>query len=331
MEALSRAYSNLKEMLEGLFSFVAVQLANISMTDVFDILIMTIMLMWLYRFVRGRRTIKLMTGILVWMIILALGRLFNLYTISFLFGYIFQAGIVAIVILFQPELRDALERVGEEPLRGLKGFGEGGNLTETRAWIRDISEAVSDMSRSNTGALIVFEGTAQLADVARSGIEVDAKISPYLIRNLFFNNSPLHDGAVLIRKGRVLAAGCLLPLTRRSDIDQDLGTRHRAAIGMSEVSDAIIVVVSEETGKISVARGGKITRGYTAQMLRDMLSDVFLPNREKEEPILAEFAQTYQTDDMGDMEENAITNEDAAAETTVVDEAKEEEKKEESK
>ena len=288
MEAIKGIYEEVKTALSGLFSFVSVQLANISVTDIFDILLMAVMLTWLYRFVRGRRAAKLLTGIVVWIIILSIGRLFNMHTISFLLGYIFQAGIIAVVILFQPELRDALERVGEEPLRGFKGFGESRGLTETKAWIRDVTEAVSDMSRSRTGALIVFEETAQLNDIVRSGIETDAKISPYLLRNIFFNKSPLHDGAVVIRNGRILAAGCLLPLTRRSDIDPDLGTRHRAAIGMSEVSDAVVVVVSEETGKISVAQKGYIKRDYTAQMLQDLLSERFVSDKNKETPVFAE-------------------------------------------
>ncbi len=291
MEAIQKFFTDIKELVSNLLSFTAVQLANISFTDIIDILTMTVLLMMVHKFIRRRRTGRLIIGIVIWMALFALGRLFNLYTVSFLFGYIFQAGIIALVVIFQPELRMALERVGEEPLRGLKGLGESG-AHAAHLWVRDVCEAVADMSRSRTGALIVFERSSKLSDVVQSGIEVDAKISPYLIRNIFFNKSPLHDGAVVVREGRVFAAGCLLPLTRRSDIDQDLGTRHRAAIGMTEVSDAFVLVVSEETGKISVAEQGTITRDITAQSLKVLLTEKFVTIKDKKEEIVAEVADT---------------------------------------
>ncbi len=320
MKALNGAFTDLKSLMIDLYSFVKIQIANISFADVIDILLMTFLLTWAYRFVRGRRAAKLIMGIMVLMAGLAIGRLLNLYTIGFLFGYIFQAGIIAIVILFQPELRDALERMGEEPLRGLKGLGENGDVNETKAWIRDVCEATADMSRSHTGALLVFERTAQLTDIVRSGIEVDAKISPPLLRNIFFNKSPLHDGAVVVRGGRVFAAGCLLPLTRRGDIDQELGTRHRAAIGMSEVSDALVLVISEETGRISVVEKGIISRDYTAQTLQALLMATFIP-KEKDELELAEFVddgfhtdefEEEQGDDLPKASASEQSSEDAA-------------------
>lgn len=289
MEALEKFTSNIVDFWRGMFAFAKIQLSNITLTDIVDIVIMAVLLLLVYGFIRGRRAGKLVLGIGVWMAIFALGKLFNLYTVSFLFGYIFQAGIIAIVVIFQPELRTALERVGGEPLRSLKGLSESGRA-DAHLWIRDVCEAASDMSRSKTGALIVFERSGSLTEISQSGIELDAKISSYLIRNVFFNKSPLHDGAVLVREGRLFSAGCLLPLTRRSDIDQDLGTRHRAAIGISEISDAFVLVVSEETGKISVVENGSITRDITAQALKAMLTERFVTQKELREEIVAEFA-----------------------------------------
>ncbi len=284
MGAIAKMWNDIADFASDFVAFVVVQLSNITLTDIIDILVMGLLLSFVYKFVRGRKAGKLIAGIAIWMLILALGRLFQLHTISFIFGYIFQAGIIALVILFQPELRDALERVGEEPLRGLKGLGEKeGNRRDV--FIRDICEAAVDMSRSRTGALIVLEKNAKLDEIARSGIEVDAKVSPYLLRNIFFDKSPLHDGAIIIREGRVHSAGCLLPLSRRSDIDQSLGTRHRAAIGVTEISDALALVVSEETGKISVAMNGRLTRDYTAQSLLELLTEHFV-NTGKEKPSL---------------------------------------------
>ncbi len=323
MEALNGAYMELRSLVIDLFSFIRIQVANISLTDVIDILLMAFLLAWAYRFVRGRRAAKLIMGIVVLMAVLAVGRLFHLYTVGFLFDYIFQAGMVAIVILFQPELRDALERMGEEPLRGLKGLGENGGASETKAWIRDVCEASADMARSHTGALMVLERTAQLTDIVRSGIEVDGKMSPSLLRNIFFNKSPMHDGAVVIRGGRVFAAGCLLPLTRRGDVDQELGTRHRAAIGMSEVSDALIIVISEETGRISVVEKGIITRDYTAQTLQALLMAVFMP-KEKELELAEVVDDGFHTEEFDETAEDEARD-DATAQESAPKEQDEEE------
>lgn len=299
MEALKMIASNIAEFWRGMLSFAKIQLSNITVTDVIDIVVMAVVLMLVYGFIRGRRAGKLVLGIGIWMALFALGRLFKLYTVSFLFGYIFQAGIIALVVIFQPELRTALERVGGEPLRSFKGLSDGGR-TDAHLWVRDVCEATADMARSRTGALIVFERMGKLTEVAQSGIELDAKISSYLIRNVFFDKSPLHDGAVVVQNGRLFAAGCLLPLTRRSDIDPDLGTRHRAAIGLSEVSDAFVLVVSEETGKISVAENGTMTRDITAQTLKAMLTERFVTSKDLREEIVAEVAATSVTDVYGE-------------------------------
>ena len=310
MEALEKFASNIADFWRDMFAFAKIQLSNITLTDIIDIVIMAALLVLVYGFIRGRRAGKLVLGIGIWMAIFALGKLFELHTVAYLFSYIFQAGIIAIVVIFQPELRTALERVGGEPLRSLKGLSDNGR-TDAHLWIRDVCEAASDMSRTKTGALIVFERSGSLTEISQSGIELDAKLSSYLIRNVFFNKSPLHDGAMLVREGRILSAGCLLPLTRRSDIDQDLGTRHRAAIGMTEVSDAFVLVVSEETGKISVAEKGSITRDITAQSLKSMLTDRFVTQKELRDEIVAEVANTVDSDqdeEITSQEEQVLAN-----------------------
>ena len=300
MEALKTMAANFEDFWRGMISFAKIQLANITVTDVIDIVVMAALILLLYGFIRGRHAGKLVAGIVIWLALFALGKLFNLYTVTFVFGYIFQAGIIALVVIFQPELRTALERVGGEPLRSLKGFSDNGRA-DAHLWIRDVCEAAADMSRTKTGALIVFERSGHLTEVGQSGIELDAKISSYLVRNIFFNKSPLHDGAALVRNGKLFAAGCLLPLTRRDDIDQDLGTRHRAAIGLSEVSDAFVLVVSEETGKISVAENGKITRDITSQSLKSMLTERFVTQKDtREEGIVAEVASEATAETVAD-------------------------------
>jgi diadenylate cyclase len=181
-------------------------------------------------------------------------------------------GIIALIILFQPEIRDALEKVGSGSMNGIMTFGDQKKKRQLYSKsIDQICSAVTDLSRTKTGALIVISRTTKLDEIAETGITINADVNSFLLRNIFFNKAPLHDGAVIIDEARILAAGCLLPLTRRTDVDADLGTRHRAAIGMSETSDAIIIVVSEETGTISIAYDCTLTRDYNAESLRPFL------------------------------------------------------------
>ena len=186
---------------------------------------------------------------------------------------------IALTVVYQTELR--------ETLSGVFSFTRhhgGKNKQAASAQVHSdaidaVCQAVVDLSRNKTGALIVLERMMKLDDISRSGVEIDAKVSPYLLRNIFFNKAPLHDGAVIVRNSRIASAACILPLTLRTDVDPDLGTRHRAAIGMSEISDAVIVVVSEETGTISVAYHSTLTRDFSYQALRATLSKLLL-NRE---------------------------------------------------
>ena len=260
-------------LISNFWSFIKIQLVNISLVDVLDILVLAFLLYFAVKFLHVRRAGKLIFGVSLWIAFLAVSRLVGLYAVSYVLSYFLQAGIIAVVVIFQPELRDLLERMGTEPLKSFKNIS-GNKVNEKKVLIDNICEAVVEMARTKTGALIVIERNTPVGDIIRSGVEMDAKISPYLLRNIFFDGSPLHDGAVVIRDMRIASAGCLLPLTRRGDVDLDLGTRHRAAIGMSEVSDAVVVVVSEETGTISVAAEKDFTRNFTDQTLNSKLTQL---------------------------------------------------------
>ena len=243
---------------------------------VFDILLLALLLYGAIRFLWDRRAGKLLTGLIIWLAALLLSRVLRFYALGALLDLVSEAGIVVLVLIFQPEIRDALEKLGGEPLKNFKNLSNDVENEATVEGINAICEAVAEMSRIKTGALIVIERSTKLGDILRYGVEVDSKLTPYILRSVFFPNSPLHDGAVVIRRMRLCSAGCLLPLTRRQDVDPNLGTRHRAALGMSESSDAIIIVVSEETGTISLAYNRVLTRDYTSQTLKLRLSEILL-------------------------------------------------------
>jgi diadenylate cyclase len=219
---------------------------------------------------RDRRSGKLAVGIILLIVLKLVSELFDMYVIQFLLQNIFQVGLIAIAVIFQPELRTALEKVGGQPLKGLRRVGDS-NAAPTEKMIENVSDAVFDLSQSKTGALIVFERLTRLGDLILTGTVIDADANELLIKNVFFNKAPLHDGALIIRDNRLYAAGCLLPLSSDMDIVKELGTRHRAAIGMSENSDAVVVVVSEETGIVSIAVEGVLYRGYNKASLAEAL------------------------------------------------------------
>jgi diadenylate cyclase len=177
---------------------------------------------------------------------------------------------VILVILFQPELRSALEKMGAVPLKGIKSIGDIKHMG-VEAVIDEVTSAVSDLASTKTGALIVFERETKLGDMILTGTGIDATPTSAMIRNIFFNKAPMHDGALIIRNGRLHAAGCFLPLSSNPDIIKDLGTRHRAGIGMSENSDAVVIIVSEETGIVSTDVEGRLVRGYREETLKSFL------------------------------------------------------------
>ncbi len=253
--------------------------SDINIIDIADIAIVAFVFYYVYKFIRERRAGKLALGILILLLAFFLSDFLGMNALGFLLTNLFQVGIIALIILFQPELRSALEKVGAEPFSGLRKIGENksGPDPKTLAAINEITQAVCDMSLDKTGALIVIERTTKLGDIIKSGTIVNANVNAFLIRNIFFNKAPLHDGAMVIKDGRVWSAGCFLPLSTNDDIIKDLGTRHRAAIGMSENSDAAIIVVSEETGNISLALEGNLKRNFSYNSLREALIELLAP------------------------------------------------------
>jgi len=239
--------------------------------DFIDIFIVGLLIFLAYRFISERRAGKLALGIIMLVALATLSEILKLRTIAFLMSNLFQVGIIAIIIVFQPELRAALETLGKEPLKTFKSFGDKKSNQTMNEMIDAVSDACAELSSERTGAIIVIERTTKLGDIIKSGTVINAEPTQFLIRNIFYEGAPLHDGAVVIREGRVYAAGCFLPLTMNSDITKDLGSRHRASIGMSENSDAIVVVVSEETGTISIATDGNLERGYNRTTLKKEL------------------------------------------------------------
>jgi len=258
--------------------YIGNQLKNISLADIVDILLVAFLLYWAFRFVSGRRAGKLLIGLVILVAFLGLSVVLDMRALNFILTNLFSVGVVAIVIVFQPELRSALEKVGIESLnlRKLKGKLDSEEKAKLSAALHEICIAAEELSHSKTGALIVFERNTRLGDYIRTGTTVDALASSFLIGNIFFNKAPLHDGAVIIRDGRVHAAGCFLPLSSNIDIVKELGTRHRAAIGMSENSDAVVLVVSEETGNISVAVDGNLKRNFNAKKLEEYLNSLLI-------------------------------------------------------
>lgn len=268
--------NNMKTFFSEMLIFFKDYFTHMQIRDYFDIAIVALFFYLAYVFIRDKRAGKLAAGVVVLMLIRTASQQFDLVTTHFIMKNIFEVGIIALVIIFQPELRSALEAVGSEPLKGLKMIGEQrGNHAVPKA-IDEICTACCNMSKEKTGALIVIERNTKLGEYIRSGTIVDAETSSYLLENIFFKNAPLHDGAVIIRDGRIHAAGCYLPAASADHVNKDLGTRHRAAIGMSEVSDAIVIVVSEQTGTISVAYNGHLKRQYDYSLLNRALTSILV-------------------------------------------------------
>lgn len=280
-ERNGRKMNTLMKYISDGWSYFFNQISTFGIADFFDILIVAVLFYYIYVFIRDRRAGKLAIGVAALIVLQLLSDLFDLVAMKFILQNIFQIGVIAIVVIFQPELRSMLERVGGDSLRGLKSIGEQKNEQAVSHFKDEICEAVKEMAMSRTGALIVIENSTKLGDVIASGTVINADVSSLLLRNIFFNKSPLHDGAVVIRDMRIHAAGCMLPLATKNNITKELGTRHRAAIGMSEQSDALIIVVSEETGVISLAYKGVLTREYDIVKLKVRLDELLFAEQNK--------------------------------------------------
>ncbi len=252
--------------------FDKIKSLRLGVADVLDIAFVALVLYHALKLVRGSKAIQLLKGLIVMLVIYGLVYMFSMETSIYLFRYIFSNIFLILIVIFQQEIRQLIERLGRSNVKSFKGLFSASSDEEhqhlTNA-IVEICKAVQRMSDSKTGALIVMEKQGLPVEVTSTGIDINADVSHELIGNIFFPNSPLHDGAALIRDGQLYKAGCVLPNTRKDDVSSELGTRHRAAIGMSEESDAMVVVVSEETGQISVAVKGNLKRDFNEATLRD--------------------------------------------------------------
>ena len=273
------------DFIIGLWNFFLQLIHNFRLADALDIVLVTFILYNAVKLVRETRAGQLVRGILVLMLVWGASYWLHLYLMQTIISYLFQFAFIALLIIFQPEIRRALEQIGRSGISSGKSrfFGlsfstgeEELRLQQNRRAVNAVVDAAAQMSRQKTGALIVFEMKTKLGDIIDTGTVVGAIPSVQIICNIFFNKAPLHDGAMIIRDGTVYAAGCILPLTKNANISLELGTRHRAAIGMSENSDAVVVVVSEETGQISVVVNGTIRRNYTRETLNSELESLVL-------------------------------------------------------
>ncbi|MBQ7778484.1 MAG: diadenylate cyclase CdaA [Oscillibacter sp.] len=254
----------------------------IELTDLLDIVIMSFVMYKVFMYVKSTKVASLLKGLLVFFAVLMFSYVFRLNSINFLMSKMVEWGVLALIILFQPELRRLLEEMGSKRFISFFSTQE----TPVNAVEQAIGQTVvacTEMSQSRTGALIVFEREMRLDDMIRSGTVLDASVTSELFKNIFFVKAPMHDGAVIVRRGRIQGAGCMLPLSKNVNLSRDLGMRHRAGIGMSENSDAVVVIVSEESGSISVAIGGMLKRHLKPETLENLLRNELLPRESDEE------------------------------------------------
>ena len=260
------------------------QIAGMQWSDYLDILLVAYAVYNLLPLIRTPNTMRIARAVLAVLIIAWLTGEMNLHTVNYILNQILAVGILAVIVLFQPELRRMLDRLGNVRLRSILGLTQAGQ--DLDPIISQTVAACEVMSREKVGALIVFTREARLEEYFKTGTQIDGQVSEQLIRNIFFVKAPLHDGAMIIRDGRIAAAGCVLPLSDSSRLSADLGTRHRAGVGMSEVSDAVVVIVSEETGTISVAVGGMLKRHLAPQTLARLLTNELMAGEIPEEQTL---------------------------------------------
>ena len=247
--------------------------SNIGVNDVLDILIVAFLFYKLLGFIRETRAEQLAKGLLVLVLVALAASWLHLYTLQWILSNLVNVGLIAIVIIFQPELRRLLENLGRNKL--ISNFS-GIDLEEAEEITIEIREALLSMSKSRTGALIVFERETTLTDIIETGTLIQAGISREMIGNIFYEGAPLHDGALIVRGDKLWAAGCVLPLTEDKKLSKELGTRHRAGIGITENSDALVFIVSEETGIISKAEDGKLERNLNAARIDELLESIYI-------------------------------------------------------
>lgn len=268
-----------------IFNSILSIIKTIQLRDIVDILAIALLIFGLFKLIQETRAVQLLKGVIMLLIVYFLSSLFGLVMLSSLLRTFFEAAVVVIAIIFQPEIRKALEQMGRNNTykKYIKIFTKHHKGDE---WKKAVEKSIVDaadtavlFSRSKTGALLVFERETMLSDIAATGTIIDAETSVALFGNIFFNKAPLHDGASIIRDGKLFAAGCILPLTSNRNIDINLGTRHRAGLGISEQSDAVVLIVSEETGVISLAVNGILLREFTREELIKKLEQFLIYDR----------------------------------------------------
>ena len=266
--------------IQEFFTVILALIRQFTWKDALDILVVTFIIYGAIKLIREPRAGQLVKGILILMIVYLTAWYLDLIMLNELLNYFFQFTVVALLVIFQPEIRRALEQVGRSGKNlPFAGKDREAKNSQMRHAIQAVSDACMNLQRLRMGALIVFERETKLGEIIDTGTIVEARPSAPVIGNIFFNKAPLHDGAMVIRDGEVYAAGCILPLTSNDSISVDLGTRHRAALGMSENSDAVVVVVSEETGQISIALNGVLTRNYTRETLANELESLLVEEK----------------------------------------------------
>ena len=260
---------------EWMDQYVSMAALNITWSDVVEILILAFIIYHVMIWIKSTRAWSLMKGSAVLFALLILAYVFHMNTILWIAKNFFSLGIMAVIVVFQPELRRALEKLGEKQfLTSVVPFEQNREIRFSEETREDIIRACFAMGKVKTGALIVVEQAIRLTEYESTGIQMDCLVSSQVLINIFEHNTPLHDGAIIVRGDRIVSATCYLPLSDNMGISKDLGTRHRAAVGMSEVSDALVITVSEETGAVSVAQGGELTRSINEAELRVKLEEV---------------------------------------------------------
>lgn len=274
------------ETIKYVFTMIWEYITAIGITDVIDIALMTFVIYKVMIFVRDSKAKQLFKGVGLFIATLLVSDWFGFNTVNFILRNMLQVGIIALFILFQPELRRALERMGRTKWNSFISLDDKDKekeLEEKRTMISAVCSAAAELSRDKTGALIVFQREDNVFEYAKNGTEIDASVTPSLLLNIFFPRSPLHDGAAIIVDSRIHSAACVLPISQNAEISKELGTRHRAAIGMSESNDSLVLVVSEESGKISVSFDGNMQRDLNAEALEILLTKRLIGDSEKQD------------------------------------------------
>ena len=282
-------------------------LTLLKITDFLDVAIIFFLVYKLLSLVKSTRAENILKGIGIFLLALLAARALDLRAVYYVLSRVVEMGILALIILFQPEIRQILEKLGSKNIRLMRVFRPEDEITELEKAIDQTVMACSEMSRTKTGVLMVFERNINLDDIVRTGTELDCAVVCELLKNIFFVKAPMHDGAVIVRHGRIIGGGCMLPLSKNVNLSRDLGMRHRAGIGMSENSDAVVVIVSEETGSISVAIGGMLKRHLMPETLGKLLRNELMPPEEEADkpqqlPVLSFLKRLGKEDDDGEEE-----------------------------